>query len=291
MAVHVLPGLVRRVLAIDEHRVGVPVVTLSWEVVASLEQQDALARRRQLPGERAAAGAAADDDDVVVLGHGQAPSVTREASGDGWASERCDAETMNPRCENACGKLPIIRLASVSYSSENMPTSFCRLRSRSNSSRASLLAADQREVVDEPERREQERALAGRKPVDGVLVGCRVALHEPVDHQLAFDRLDGADDPRIARWQETDSGEHQQARVELIGAVVLHEAVLLFVEPLVAHFGLDLVGDLLPPIGRHPLTARVLDDLHRSVERHPRHDLRLDEVALRTADLPDAVVW
>ena len=43
-----------------------PVLDLARDVVAALEQQDALAGRRQLVGERAAAGAAADDDDVVV---------------------------------------------------------------------------------------------------------------------------------------------------------------------------------------------------------------------------------
>src|SRR6476469_8105862 len=70
VAVRIRPGLVGRVLAVDEDRVGVPVVTLTGEVVASLEQQDPLAGRRQLPGERAAARATADDDDVVVLfGH------------------------------------------------------------------------------------------------------------------------------------------------------------------------------------------------------------------------------
>jgi hypothetical protein len=43
----------------------------------------------------------------------------------------------------------------------------------------------------------REGSLAGGKAVDGVVVGHRMALHEPVDHQLALDGLDGADDPRI----------------------------------------------------------------------------------------------
>ena len=47
----------------------VPVVHLPRQEVAPLEQQDALARRRERVGQRAAAGAGADDDDVVVLGH------------------------------------------------------------------------------------------------------------------------------------------------------------------------------------------------------------------------------
>src|SRR5262249_4515659 len=134
-----LPRIVRRVLRAQEDRVAVPVVALTGEEIASLEEQDAQAGRRKLPCERAAAGAAPDDDDVVVVTrHGQAFSFTRVSSGDGCDSDRCDADTMNPRCENACGKLPMLRFAFVSYSSEKIPTSFCKLCNRSNSSRASF---------------------------------------------------------------------------------------------------------------------------------------------------------
>ena len=217
VAVGVLPRFVRRVLGVEEDRVGVPVVALTRQVVAAFEQQDSLARRRELPGERAATGAAADDDDVVVLcGHGHASVVTRVASGDGCASDRCDAETMNPRCENACGKLPIIRFVSVSYSSEKHADVVLQATETLEELARFLLAADEREVVDQPERGQEERALAGREAVDRVLVGGRVALHEPVDHQLALDGVDRADDPRIGRREEPDAGEHEQARVELI---------------------------------------------------------------------------
>ena len=69
LAVGVVPGVLGDVLAVDEHRLGVPVVHLPGQEVAPLEEQDPLARAGQRVGQRAAAGAAADDDDVVVLGH------------------------------------------------------------------------------------------------------------------------------------------------------------------------------------------------------------------------------
>src|SRR6516225_5050456 len=45
----------------------VPVVPLSWQEIAALEQQDALAGRREPIGERAAAGAGADNDHVITF--------------------------------------------------------------------------------------------------------------------------------------------------------------------------------------------------------------------------------
>ena len=57
------PGVVLR---LDVDRARVPVVLLARDVVAALENQDALARGRQAIGQRSAAGAGADDDDVVV---------------------------------------------------------------------------------------------------------------------------------------------------------------------------------------------------------------------------------
>jgi hypothetical protein len=68
VALLVAPLLVGRVLPLEKDGRRVPVVTLAGEVAAPLEEQDALARGRQLPRESPPAGAAADDDDVVVLG-------------------------------------------------------------------------------------------------------------------------------------------------------------------------------------------------------------------------------
>jgi hypothetical protein len=70
-AVLVVPLLAGQVSLAEEHLAAVPVLRLARQVAAALEQQDALAGRREAPGERAAARARSDDDDVVVVvGHG-----------------------------------------------------------------------------------------------------------------------------------------------------------------------------------------------------------------------------
>jgi hypothetical protein len=58
-----------------------------------------------------------------------------------------------------------------------------------------VAAAGQRERIREPEAARQERALAGRQPVVG-LVG-RVAQQEPVVAELALDGVERADHARV----------------------------------------------------------------------------------------------
>ncbi len=66
LAVGVVPGVLGDVAVVDEHVVGGPVGRLAREPVTALEEQDALAGRRQVAHEGPAAGAAADHDDVVA---------------------------------------------------------------------------------------------------------------------------------------------------------------------------------------------------------------------------------
>ena len=66
-AVLVVPLLAGQVAAALEDLRRAPVLRLARKVAAALDEQDALARRRQAVGESAAAGAGADDDDVVVI--------------------------------------------------------------------------------------------------------------------------------------------------------------------------------------------------------------------------------
>ena len=68
-AVGVVPGVGRDVPAVDEHRLGLPVLRLARQEVAPLQQQDPLAGRGKGVGEGAASGPCPDDDDVVVIGH------------------------------------------------------------------------------------------------------------------------------------------------------------------------------------------------------------------------------
>ena len=78
LALLVVPRVRRHVPVLDEHLVGVPVLDLARQPVAALEDEDPLARRREVPGQRAAAGAAADDDDVeVVRAHPAPPAGPR----------------------------------------------------------------------------------------------------------------------------------------------------------------------------------------------------------------------
>ena len=68
--VAVVPGVGRDVLPVDEHRVGIPVVHLSRQKVAPLEEQDPLPGWRQGVGQGSAPGTGPDDDHVVVVSHG-----------------------------------------------------------------------------------------------------------------------------------------------------------------------------------------------------------------------------
>ena len=68
---------------------------------------------------------------------------------------------------NACGKLPSWRRVSGSHSSASRPRSLRRSRSRSKDLLGLVVPSLEREIVGEPEGAREERALAGRQPVDG----------------------------------------------------------------------------------------------------------------------------
>ena len=76
LAVLVEPDVLRDVAVLDEHVLGVPVLLLARQPPAALQDEDALAERRQLERQRAAPRAAADDDHVIGLSHGPLPSPT-----------------------------------------------------------------------------------------------------------------------------------------------------------------------------------------------------------------------
>ena len=53
--------------------------------------------------------------------------------------------------------------------------------------------------------------------------------------------------PRIAGGEKADERNEQQARIEPLGAIGLHEAVELAIETALTDFGMDFIGDLAPP--------------------------------------------
>ena len=117
LAARVVPRVRRDVAVVHEHVLVRPVLRLARQPVAALEEQDALARRREVACERAAARAAADDDDVVAL-HlvllGQ--RVGQYCCSISGTMIRA-AASISARWEKACGKLPRWRPVSASNSS------------------------------------------------------------------------------------------------------------------------------------------------------------------------------
>ena len=103
---------------------------------------------------------------------------------------------------NACGKFPSSRPAFGSYSSEIRPRSFVEPEQPLEQRVRVVVAAEQLETVDEPERAREEHAFAGRQSVDAVVSA--VAEYETVLDQLALDRLDGAAHARVRSGQKAD---------------------------------------------------------------------------------------
>ena len=74
LAVFIVPGLVRLIAFAGEDRFAAPVLPFARQIVAALEDQDALAGGGEPVGEGAAPSAAADDDDVITISaHDQPP--------------------------------------------------------------------------------------------------------------------------------------------------------------------------------------------------------------------------
>jgi hypothetical protein len=79
-AVPVVPRVLRDVAVVDEHRLREPVLELSRQPAAALEEQDALARGCEVPRKGAAPGACSDHDHVVPV-HGDLLPQLRDFRG------------------------------------------------------------------------------------------------------------------------------------------------------------------------------------------------------------------
>ena len=71
-AVAVVPGLLGLVLRLNEYRGRIPVLPLARQIIAALQQQDALARRGEPVSQRATSRTTADDDEIVTVRHAPA---------------------------------------------------------------------------------------------------------------------------------------------------------------------------------------------------------------------------
>src|SRR5262249_37955990 len=128
LALLVVPAVRGVVAAVHEDVLCEPVLWLPREPVTPLQQEDLLARGRELVDQGAAAGAAADHDHVVVA---HAPySASRSAR-----TIRA-AASIRARWENACGKLPRCLPVAVSNSSAYRPRGEATASSLSIRSRA-----------------------------------------------------------------------------------------------------------------------------------------------------------
>jgi hypothetical protein len=95
---------------------------------------------------------------------------------------------------------------------------------------------------------------------------------------------------RGSSGEEAHDGDLQQRRVDGGLAVGLRERVAFGVVSLRAHLGVDGVAQRTQAIELHVGRSGLLDPADVSVDRHPGHDLRMDEVSPLPADLPDALV-
>ena len=103
------------------------------------------------------------------------------------------------------------------------------------------------------------------------------------------DGVDRGLHPRMGRGQEADDRQHQVRRVELGSPEVLGERAGFLAPALVQDTLVDLVTRGFPGVD----AVLGVDEARQRdgpVERHPAHDLGVEEMARLAADLPDALV-
>ena len=205
-----------------------------------------------------------------------------------WPRSRMYAHATSARCVKASGKFPSIRPTSGSYSSAIRPRSLRSPSSRGEERACLLGPCEQREVGCVPERARQERALARRQPVDADVLHVGLVAHDQtVPCQGAADCLDRADDAFVLGRQEPDQRDQQQARIQ-----PLPRRTTARRPPARGRSRCRTTSAWISPrIECHSVDRAVasprLARADGAVERHPRHYLRVCEVPIRAAHLPD----
>ena len=195
------------------------------------------------------------------------------------------AALTRPMWLNAWGKLPRSSPLLGSTSSASRPTSFDE-RGGSFEHRARPVGpARHRQRLGQPERAEQEGAFLAVETVVGP-----VAVDEPsLVGEPFFRGVDGGQHPGVVGGKEPDQRQHQVGGVQVVGAEGLREGV----DPVAPAFAQDGLTDLVlrPRPGLDAVRGpETLGQGCRPLERHPTHQLGVDEVAGLAPYLPDAVI-
>ena len=128
----------------------------------------------------------------------------------------------------------------------------------------------QRIVVGQPERACEEGPFTGRKAVDRGMRG--IPGDESIPDQRLLDRAHGAENPRVGRRQKTYQRQHEQARVDLLRPVELHECAQSGIEAFATDRRVDPVSHRSPAVGG-AIQPELLDCFDGTIEGHPSHHL------------------
>ena len=162
---------------------------------------------------------------------GPGPGITWSALAcrDPYLGRRVDQGHVGERLGEVADQPP----ATGSYSSDSRPRSLRSASSRSNSWRASCVPAEQGQAVGQPERAGQEGALAARRARRRPRSPpCGTGGRSPPSIRSRSIASMVPATRRIGGREEAHERDHQQAGVELVGAVVLGEGALRRVEAL-----------------------------------------------------------
>ena len=100
-------------------------------------------------------------------------------------------------------------------------------------------------VVNQPKAASQESALAGREPIDAV-IGFIPQDKLILDEEPLLNRFESCSNPWVIGRKKTNERNQKQTCVQALRAEGLHEAIDLSVEPALANFCVDLIGDPSP---------------------------------------------
>src|SRR5580704_4934851 len=108
-------------------------------------------------------------------------------------------------------------------------------------------------------------------------------------HEMGFDRFDRADYAGIVWWEKTNQRHHQGTSVKVMVSVILHEGIQTRVETFAANLLMNSITKFLPSRGIDSEPAHFRH-FNQAIDGDPGHHLRVDEMAPRTAHLPNAII-